>query len=289
MQTTSLQAFITVAELDSFSRAAERLFLTQSAVSKRVANLEQELNCRLFDRIGHKLSLTEAGRTLLPRAKQIIAQVEDSQREIHNLSGAVSGMLSLGTSHHIGLHRLPDILKRYHHRYPEVEMNLQFMESEAAYEAISQGELELGVVTLPTSPRESLQQIEIWQDPLHFVVNLEHPLAHQRNISAKQLAQHTAILPARETNTYQLLATQLQQQQLAIKDAMNTNNLDTIKMLVSIGLGWSLLPETLLDEQLHCFEVKGISVSRQLGIVINRQRTLSNAAKVMIELLTSDP
>lgn len=285
MQTSHLQAFITVAECASFSRAAEQLFLSQSAISKRVASLEQALECRLFDRIGHKVSLTESGRTLLPRAHQIIIQVEESRREIQNLSGEIVGELSLGTSHHIGLNRMPTLLKQYHCNYPNVEMNLQFMESEAVYEAVSQGKLEMGVVTLPQQPQEHLQQYEIWQDPLHFVVSKEHPLASQQAVTEQQLKQHTAILPTKETNTFQLLAHQLQQQQVALQKTMNTNNLDTIKMLVSIGLGWSLLPQTLVDGELHRFQVANVSVSRKLGIVIHRQRTLSNAAKAMITLL----
>ena len=285
MQTSHLRAFITVAECASFSRAAELLFLTQSAISKRIASLEQELKCRLFDRIGHKVSLTESGQTLLPRAHQIITQVEESRREIQNLSGEIVGEVSLGTSHHIGLNRMPTLLKKYHDNYPDVEMNLQFMESEAVYEAVSQGKLEMGVVTLPLQPQEHLQQYEIWQDPLYFVVNKEHPFASQRTVTEKQLTQYTAILPTKETNTFQLLASQLQQQHIALHKTMNTNNLDTIKMLVSIGLGWSLLPQTLIDDELHCFEVAGVHVSRKLGIVIHRQRTLSNAAKAMIALL----
>ena len=113
MDTNSLRTFITTAELESFSLAAEQLYLTQPAISKRIAALEEELGAKLFDRIGRHVSLTEAGRTLLQRARIILQEVEDSRRLISNLSGTVSGRLSIGTSHHIGLHRLPPVLRRY--------------------------------------------------------------------------------------------------------------------------------------------------------------------------------
>nr|P96194.1 RecName: Full=Uncharacterized HTH-type transcriptional regulator in ibpB-leuC intergenic region [Azotobacter vinelandii]CAA72148.1 CynR protein [Azotobacter vinelandii] len=107
MDLASLNAFIAVAETGSFSEAGERLHLTQPAVSKRIAALEQQLQVRLFDRLGREVRLTEAGRALLPRAYRILSVLEDTRRALNNLNGDVSGRLTLATSHHIGLHRLP--------------------------------------------------------------------------------------------------------------------------------------------------------------------------------------
>lgn len=108
MDTHTLQAFLAVAEQQSFSKAAERLFLTQSAVSKRIAQLEEQLDSKLFDRIGRTVSMTEAGQALLPRARDILLQFDDARRAISNLNaGEITGELSLAASHHISLHRLP--------------------------------------------------------------------------------------------------------------------------------------------------------------------------------------
>ena len=149
-----IKAFIAVADTRSFSVAAGRLHLTQPAVSKRIALLENQMKVRLFDRIGRTVTLTEAGRELEPRAKLILTSIEDTQRAISNLNGAVTGQLALATSHHIGLWRLPDILRRYAELYPEVNLDLRFMDSEVAHEQIVQGNLELGIITLaPTAPR----------------------------------------------------------------------------------------------------------------------------------------
>lgn len=111
MDLANLNAFIAIAETGSFSEAGERLHLTQPAVSKRIAGLEQQLGVRLFDRLGREIGLTQAGRALLPRAYQILNVLDDTRRALTNLSGEVSGRLTLATSHHIGLHRLPALLR----------------------------------------------------------------------------------------------------------------------------------------------------------------------------------
>src|SRR3990167_4268759 len=151
MDISALQAFLAVAESGSFSRAAEKIFLTQPAISKRIAALERQIGARLFDRIGRGIRLTEAGEALLSRARTVLKDLEDIKRGIANLSGTIAGELSLATSHHIGLRRLPGPLKRFHETYPQVRLNLHFMDSEKACTAVAKGDLELAVVTLPPS------------------------------------------------------------------------------------------------------------------------------------------
>ena len=121
-----------VADQGSFSLAAETLHLTQSAVSRRVASLERRLAVPVFDRVGRRVTLTEAGRTLLPRARRILADLEDTRTVLRDLSGRVAGPLALATSHHIGLRRLPPVLRQFSRAHPEVELDLQFLDSEAA-------------------------------------------------------------------------------------------------------------------------------------------------------------
>ncbi|MGB5777013.1 MAG: LysR family transcriptional regulator, partial [Sedimenticolaceae bacterium] len=136
MEISALQAFVEVAERASFSAAAEALYLTQPAVSKRVAQLESELGTRLFDRIGRRISLTGSGAALLPRARRLINDARELKRLVVDLSGEVGGRLVMGTSHHIGLHRLPAPLKRFTEQVPAVELDIRFMDSEAACRAV---------------------------------------------------------------------------------------------------------------------------------------------------------
>jgi DNA-binding transcriptional LysR family regulator len=285
MDLATLNAFIAIAELGSFSDAAERLHLTQPAVSKRIASLEQQLNVRLFDRLGREVSLTEAGRALLPRAYQILNVLDDTRRALNNLSGEVSGRLTLATSHHIGLHRLPPLLRAFTRTHPQVALDIQFLDSEVAYEEVLHGRAELAVITLAPETREPVHAVAVWDDPLDFVAAPEHPLARSKAISLADVAHHPAVFPGGNTFTHHIVRRLFEAQGLTPNIAMSTNYLETIKMMVSIGLAWSVLPRTMLDEQVARLPLPGIQLSRQLGYISHTERTLSNAARAFMQLL----
>lgn len=288
MDLTSYIAFLAAAELGSFSKAADHLYITQPAVSKRIAMLEEQLGRQLFDRIGKRVMLNEAGHALLPIAERIMQDVRESQKVIDNLSGNVSGHLSLVTSHHIGLRRLPDTLKQYAIDYPQVRLDLAFMDSENACQKIEQGSYELGVVTLPLTPSKRLKVSSLWNDPLCIVVAANHPLvalADKQSITLNQLAKFSAILPAVGTYTRTVIEKPIIQKHGALDVILETNYLETIHMMVSIGLGWSALPRTMLDSSLVEIKVKGLHIERTLGIVQHDGRSLSNAGKAFIEIL----
>ncbi|MES9897929.1 MAG: LysR family transcriptional regulator [Sedimenticola sp.] len=288
MNTSALQAFVCVAKNDSFSIAAEQLHLTQPAVSKRVATLEKELETPLFDRIGHKISLTEAGRQLLPRAQHILLEMADIRRSISNLTGEVSGTLIMGTSHHIGLRRLPPALKEFSLSYPQVSLDIRFMDSESACNEVEHGELELAIVTLPTSSSPKLSTSIIWSDPLLFVIARDHPLATITTPKLEDLTHYPAVLAAKGTYTRGILEQALEPIGLPLQVGMETNYLETLRMMVSIGLGWSLLPESMVKgDNLRVLNIQELKLSRQLGAVTHRDRTLSNAARAMVEACRS--
>ncbi|EGG99925.1 hypothetical protein imdm_435 [gamma proteobacterium IMCC2047] len=285
MDISSLNAFIQVAETGSFSAAANQLHITQPAVSKRISALESQLNTRLIDRIGRKVALTPAGATLLPRARSIISDLEDAKRSLDNLSGDVTGRLNLAISHHLGLHRLPPILREFSQRYPNVTLDIQFLDSEVAYEAVAQGKIELAVITLTEQVSDNIHAKTIWKDPLAFVASTSHPLAQKNRLTLKMLSEHDAILPELNTFTGTITKRLFNDKKLPLNVGMTTNYLETIGMMVSLGLGWSVLPITLLNEQLCELKVGNIQLERELGAIHHTERTLSNAAKAMLSLL----
>ncbi|RTR05373.1 LysR family transcriptional regulator [Halomonas nitroreducens] len=285
MDTQSLQAFLAVADTGSFSRAAEQLHLTQPAVSKRIAVLEGQIDARLFDRIGRRVALTEAGRLLLPRARQILVMVDDSRRALGNLEGRIAGSLTLATSHHIGLHRLPPLLKAYTGRHPEVRLDLHFLDSEQAYQGVLDGELEIAVVTLAPHPDAQLEVVPVWIDRLCFVCASDHPLAGRGRLGLHELCAYDAVLPGPLTFTRGLIEGRFATAGLTLPVALSTNYLETLKMMTAIGLGWSLLPERLVAGELAVLEVDHPPIHRPLGYLVHRSRTLSNAARAMLALL----
>jgi DNA-binding transcriptional LysR family regulator len=287
MDTHALRAFVTVADQGSFTAAADTLFLTQPAVSKRIALLEDELNARLFDRVGRQVALTEAGEALLSRARRILLELEDSARAIDNLSGEVAGRLRIGTSHHIGLHRLPPVLRHFARAWPEVELDIRFIDSEEAYEAVMQGELELGLVTLPPRADPGTETRVIWQDELVFMAAPDHALTRGAP-GLDDLTRHPALLPSPSTFTRRIVEGLFRENGLQLHVTQSTNYLETLHMMVSVGLGWSVLPASMLDEHVRAIAIPGVSLTRNLGVVRHPARSLSNAARRFLEVLDQE-
>lgn len=287
MDTQNLKAFMLVAETGSFSLAAEKLHLTQPAVSKRVALLEQQLETELFDRIGRNVSLTEAGNALLPHARTISGQLLAAERSVRDLSGEVTGELRLATSHHIGLHRLPPVLNAFSHSCGGVKIDIDFMDSEQAYELIMQGKIELAVVTLAPISEPSIIAKAIWHDPLEFMVSKNHDLAKRRSCQLEYLAGCPAILPGLNTYTGQIVKRLFDRNDLQLQVSMATNYLETIRMMASVGLGWTVLPRSMKDKTLKTIVVPGVSIDRTLGLVYHRGRSLSRAARAFAATLAT--
>ena len=267
------------------SLAAERLHLTQPTISKRLAALESELGQRLFDRVGRRLDLTAAGYSLLPHAQRVLQEIEDARRALSHLADEIKGRLSIGTSHHIGLHRLPPVLRRYTQRHPAVDLDLHFMDSEVACDAVLAGKLELGIVTLPSQALPNLKTQKIWDDPLDVVVHADHALAGKKKLRWADLAEHAAVLPDAATYTHRIIRAALQKHGLEPRVRLATNYLETLKMLVSIGLGWSVLPRSMLDDSLRVLKLPELKLQRELGAVWHQRRTLSAAAQALLKNL----
>ncbi len=284
MEIDTLKAFLAVAHTGSFSHAADRMHLTQPAISKRIAQLEQQLDARLFDRIGRTVRLTEAGNALVYRAKLILQQVEDTERAIRNLSGEIGGQLSLATSHHVGLWRLPSVLNNYVAKHPEVTLDLHFMDSEVAHERIIHGELEMAIITLAPTTHDRLIAEPIWRDELAFVCSRTHELAKRKKVTINELAEYAAILPDMTTFTGRIVKGMFKEHALHLEVGMSTNYLETIKMLIGVGLGWSVLPKTMVGDDVVVLNVE-LDIARTLGVIYHVNRTLSNAGEAFIDLL----
>ena len=284
MDLPGLAAFVAVAEHGGFSLAAERLHLTQPAVSKRIAQLEATLETRLFDRLGRQVVLTEAGRTLLPRAQRLLDEAGEARRALREVGEGVGGALRLATSHHIGLHRLPPLLRRFVARYPQVELDIRFLDSEQAWNEVLQGRIDLALTTLgpATSP---LQAAPLWEDPLCFVAAPNHPLARRARPTLAELSAHPAVLPETHTFTHRIVADAFGRRGLPLRLRMTSNYMETLKMLASVGLAWGVLPRTMLDRSLRVLPVSGLKLSRQLGCVTHAGRTPSRATQAFIALL----
>ena len=285
MQINQISAFLAVAELGSFSLAAEQLHITQPAVSKRIRQLEISINTALFDRISKRIILTPNGKAFKPHAERILQELKSYRFSLSRQQDSPSGSLSFATSHHIGLHRLPGTLRDFKIRYPQVDLDLHFMDSEDACIAIANNELELAIVTLPEVADEKLHCEPVWIDQLVVVTADDHPLAGEQEIDPAELLEHAAILPSPGTFTRNIINSLFATSKDQLKIILETNYLETIKVMVAANLGWSILPQSMVDASLSSLRLRGLDVQRRLGIVTRKNRTLSLSSTAMIELL----
>jgi DNA-binding transcriptional LysR family regulator len=287
-----LVSFSKVAEMKSISRAAEELFVTQPAVSKQVKALEEELGVRLFDRLGKKVHLTRTGEAFYEHVVKILRSVDEAKAAVRGLSGECSGELVIGTSDHISLHRLPDVLKSYIAAYPRVDLKLRCHRSETILEMVGRNLVDLGVITLPKVTANLVSQV-IWKDPMSLVFLKSHPLALLKNIRLRDIVKYGLILPEPGTTTRMTIDDAFSKRRLVPDVVMEVAYIETIKGLVKVGLGVSILPDKAVEA-----EVKGglllkagmqdANITRNLGVVYLRDKYLSRPAREFLRFLEKE-
>ena len=284
MNLAAFEAFIKVMETGSISMAADLLFITQPAVTKRIHSLEEYFGVKLFESAGRGVQATHAAHSLLPKVKNWLNELGDIHHTLSHEQEQVQGKLKIGTSHHIGLHHLPQHLRNYVQKFPDVTLDVHFVDSEQAHEQVLAGDLELAFLTLPPKGDERLSYVTIWNDPLVFVVAPFHPLAQKKHLSLEDLIQYPSLLPASQTYTTQITLAEFEKQGVKPKITMSNNPLESIRMLVSIGLGWSVLPKTLLNQDLQMLDIN-VQMQRQLGMVWQPGRTQSRAVQELVAMM----
>ncbi|MGE8557633.1 MULTISPECIES: LysR family transcriptional regulator [unclassified Acinetobacter] len=284
MNLAAFEAFIKVMETGSISMAADLLFITQPAVTKRIHSLEEYFGVKLFESAGRGVQATHAAHSLLPKVKNWLNELGDIHHTLSHEQEQVQGKLKIGTSHHIGLHHLPQHLRNYVQKFPDVTLDVHFVDSEQAHEQVLAGDLELAFLTLPPQGDERLSYVTIWNDPLVFVAAPFHPLAQKKHLSLEDLVQYPSLLPASQTYTTQITLAEFEKQGVKPKITMSNNPLESIRMLVSIGLGWSVLPKTLLNQELQLLDIN-VQMNRQLGMVWHPGRTQSRAVQELVAMM----
>jgi len=284
MNLAAFDAFVKVMETGSISIAAEHLFITQPAVTKRIHSLEDYFGVKLFESAGRGIQPTHAAHSLLPKVKMWLNELGEIHHTLSHEQAHVQGRLKIGTSHHIGLHHLAEPLKRFVQQFPQVTLDVHFVDSEQAHEQVLAGELELAFLTLPPRGDDRLNYLTIWHDPLVFVAAPFHALAQQQQLHLEDLIAYPSLLPAAHTYTSQIMLAEFARKGLKPQISMGNNPLESIRMLVSIGLGWSVLPKTLLNHELVQLDLN-LKLNRQLGMVWHPARIQSKAAAQLIQMM----
>ncbi len=286
MDLRQLEMFRAVAEQGTFTRAADRLHVSQSAVSRQVQLLEEELGGSLLRRGAKGVSLTEAGELLLRMTHRIERDVEEARAEISQTHTLQRGILHLGGGMTVCLYILPRLLKRYRRLYPGVDIQITTGSSEKILELVRAHEVDLSLLTLPILAKD-MEVVPVMKEEMVVVTAPGHPLAREKTIEPKSIGKFPLVLYEAGSNTRKVLDQFFLEEGISAEVAMATENVEIIKAMVAINLGVTVVPYTPVAKdvksgRLACARIRGRRLFRETGWVFLKAE---HPPRAMTELL----
>ena len=290
MELDQVTAFLEVARQQSFSRAAEKLYRTQPAISAQIRALEQEFGQKLFDRLGRKIFLTPSGEVLYQYGERLLALHHETLQRVREAHGSVAGKLVVGANEATCLYVLPQIFAEYRQKHPQVAISVYRSFSHKILQKMGESQVDVGIVTLPVS-QNSLKVIPIFEDELEVVVPARHPLAKRASIRIEDLAKEPLIFP-KGGHTRELLERLFRKYRKQLQISMELASVESIKKFVGAGLGVSLLSRSYAAMEsksgiLKLVPIQGMKLVRKLGLVYRTDRHLSRAAQAFTEVASA--
>ncbi|TVQ84447.1 MAG: LysR family transcriptional regulator [Chromatiaceae bacterium] len=248
-----LQVFHTVARLLSFTKAAEALHMTQPAVTFQVRQLEEQFNTRLFDRTHNRISLTDAGQRVFEYADRIFELYSEMENAVRELTGEISGALTIGASTTIAEYMLPTLLGDFNARYPEVTIHLKVSNSEGIVSMVENNSIDLGVVESPVGNKNLVVET-CKQDELVVIVPPGHPLAGTGSLTFERVIEYPFICREEGSGTREVINDYLERQQGGagcLKVAMELGSPEALKGAVEAGMGVSVVSKATVQKELR--------------------------------------
>jgi LysR family transcriptional regulator, low CO2-responsive transcriptional regulator len=288
MDFDQLVTFLEVARQGSFSRAGEKVFRSQSAVSAQIRQLEQEYGDRLLDRSGKTVKLTPAGQVFYEYAERLKNLRDESLTAVADHSGTPRGTLRVGANEATCLYVLPQVFAEYCRRYPPVQISIYRNFTYKIVEKLENGSVEVGVLTLPVqSP--SLKIHPIFRDKLMLMVSPKNALAKHKVVSVDEIVKHPLLFP-KTGHTRRLLDKLFRPHSAELQVRMELPSIGMIKSFVAADLGISLISAAFARDdvaagRVKLIELEGPELWRELGLAYRRDRTLSVAAKTFVSVV----
>jgi DNA-binding transcriptional LysR family regulator len=283
-----LQVFHTVARLLSFTKAAETLHMTQPAVTFQVRQLEEYFNTRLFDRTHNRISLTEAGARVYEYADKIFELYAQMENAVREMTGEVSGSLTIGASTTIAEYMLPALLGDFRAKYPEVTIHLKVSNTDGIVSMVENNAIDLGVVEAPVS-NKNLVVDECRRDQLVAIVPPGHPKAHEKVIKLIELMDYPYICREEGSGTREVIAEYIQhscEQNGGLNVVMELGSPEAVKGAVEAGMGISVVSRATIQKELKLGTLVAIDLDppleRPFSFVHQKQKF---RLRVMEELL----
>lgn len=274
-----LETFLTVARLLNFGETARMLNYSQSTISEQIRGLEQYLDTRLFERIGRKVFLTEQGGKLIPFAERMVRDAE-KLKNLFSDNGIISGSLNIGAAETLCAFWLPPLLKAYRLLYPKVQMNIKVGNCVDFPQWLQQNIIDVAFSLNDESEQQQLRQIELFRGDTVFIVSPDHELSTGLVLGLENLEGQTLLLPEGYCGYPMDLKRLLEKKQVKANTILEFGSLESIKQCVKNGLGISLLPKIVVEEELKRGELvklnwNGIDISIQAQMIFHRDKWLS--------------
>lgn len=288
MELKQLEYFMAVCRELHFTRAAEKLGIAQPSLSQQIRLLEHEIGTPLFDRIGKKTVITEAGRILQGHGFQVFHELSQARAAINELQGLKRGTLRIGALLTVVNYLLPPTVISFHERYPQVELSVLGLRTGDIYEGLLQNELDLGIVYLPMQ-HDDLVTIPLYTDALVLAVPMDHPLAKETNVSLDILRETPCVLLPSSYYLRQFFNEQCRALDFTVQPVIEMTTLESIIQMVRKGVGVTVLPKAYLDAidhpHIRAIPIQHPELAIQIGIVYRRNKFQCAASRVFMEQL----
>jgi LysR family transcriptional regulator, hydrogen peroxide-inducible genes activator len=289
MELRQLVYFAAVCKEMHFSRAAENLCTTQSNLSQQIKFLENELGLPLFDRIGKRIALTDAGKILLEQCHIIFERIDYIKGAITDLKRMERGRLDIGILPGDGDLLFDALLIDFHLAYPKLSISVT--ETMDVYEQVVDGKRDLGVTTLPSNPDDRISIIPLFHEEFALAIQSDHPVAKSKAIPFEQLQQLKMVMFGPEHQITKVIRSCCQEKGVSIDNPIVTSTLSTLLSLVEQGLGASILPRMLLDylnrDNISAVTLLNPTPSQDICIIYRTDKFMGQAAKLFIDELKS--
>jgi DNA-binding transcriptional LysR family regulator len=285
----TLRLYCDVVRLRSFSRGAELNFVSQSAASQAVQQLEREVGVALIDRTRRPFAVTAAGQSFYAAAREMLESWEKAKAEIAGVKAQVDGTVRVAAIYSVGLHDMSHHLQRFMSLYPKVRVQLECLHPHKVVEAVLNDEADVGIMSYPP-PDRALSIVPLRSEPMAFVCRPGHRLARRRAVLPEDLAGEPFVAFDAELTIRKAIDRALRQKNVKLNIVMAFDNIETIKQAIMIGAGVSLLPRHTVDKEAGIRTLSAVPFAladlvRPVGLIHRRQKALSAAVSRFIQLL----
>lgn len=286
MELRQLECFLAVCKELHFTKAAEKLNISQPSLSQQIKNLEYEAGMPLFDRIGKKTTLTEAGKILLTHSQRVFHELEQARAAIRDLNGLHRGRLTIGSLLTCVHYLLPSAILTFKQLYPNIELSVHGLRTDEITRGLLDNELDVGITFLPVED-EDMATVPLFTEELSLAVPLDHSLAALEVVEMKRLASVSTVLFPQNFFLRQLVDAYCAELGVTLQPALEMTTLESLIQMVSEGVGTTILPAPYLDA-LNRDQIKKVTLiqptpERQIGFIFRKDKFMCAATQTFMD------